>query len=283
MVWTKSPEHATVDRGLAARGRDGLVGAIAGVAAAVTIVAWWLPIFQVGGYVYTMIDSFAGGPQFVAAVVLPIVLAAASAVRGRRWTDCASPAVLATAVVVTLSAVDHLTEAWRRGDPARFGSLFQLRAGFFIGVVAVAGGIVVFVALVERLLREPRVAPTQRTLGDVGAMVAGLGLLLAIAGHVSRSSEAHIWSEPLLPQVGRWWRVVVISTLCGIAISRRSRLAIVAAAPAAIVTAAVAAQELVAVAPLEDDPAVSTTVTLVGSALLAGALGSALARSASRR
>jgi hypothetical protein len=278
----ESPQHATVDRGVAARAWDSLVGAIAGAAAAVAIVAWWLPIFQVGGYVYTMIDSFAGGPRFVTAVVLPIVLAAVASV-GRRWTDRASPAVLAAAVVVTLAAIDHLTEAWRRGDPARFGSLFQLRAGFFIGVVAVAGGIVVFVALVERLLREPRVAPEQRTLGDVGALVAGIGLLLAIAGQMSRSSEAHIWSEPLLPQVGRWWRVVVISTLCGIAIWRRSRLAIAAAAPAAIVTAAVAAQELVAVTPLEDDPAVSTTVTLMGSALLAGALGSAIARSASRR
>ena len=116
----------------------------------VTIVAYWLPIFRVGGFVYTMIDSFRGRGQFVAAAVLPVVLGlgALAVCRRHLW-----PAALAGAVMATLAPVDHLTEAaWQREHPERLGAPFEFGGGFVVALVAVIVGAVVFVALVRYLL-----------------------------------------------------------------------------------------------------------------------------------
>jgi hypothetical protein len=285
MVWTKSPTTAPFASVRPGSWPARLVLVVAATAAATTAVAFWLPIFQVGGFVYTAIDSHRGGQQFVAAVVFPSLLAVAALSLGRRVEGAAVVAAVAALVMVTLALVDHVTEAWRRRDPGRFGSLFELRAGFFVAAIAVAGGAFAFGALVRMLLARGRDGVTVTAAGDarVAAVAGSVGLMLAIAGQLSASSKAHLWALPLLPQIGRWWQLIVTTSLCGIALWQRSSLALAAAVPVALVGAVVAAQQLVAVAALEDDPAVSTTVTLLGFALVAIALTPALVRVVPRR
>ena len=118
---------------------------------------------------------------------------------------------------------------------------------------------------------------------DVLLAVAALGLLTAIAGQLAESSKAHLWQLPRWPQVGRWWELIVTTAICGLAMWRRGLAALGSGALVAIVAAASAAQQLSAVAALEDDPAVSTTVTLVGFTAVAGALILALVGSLRRR
>ena len=185
--------------------------------------------------------------------------------------------------MVTLAPVDHLTEAWRRQDPERFGPLFELRGGFVVAAVAVAGGAVAFGALVRVLLADGRDDATVTAASDVSVAAAGVGLMLAVAGELSASSKAHLWALPLWPQVGRWWQLIVTTSLCGFALWQRSSLSLAAAVPVAVVATAVATQQLIAVASIEDDPSVSTTVTLVGFAVVAVALTPALVRVVPRR
>ena len=59
---------------------------LAGAAVVATALAYFLPIFQVGGFVYTMIDSFSGGRrQFVTSIVLPILLGTVALAARRSW------------------------------------------------------------------------------------------------------------------------------------------------------------------------------------------------------
>jgi hypothetical protein len=261
--------------------RAALVVGAAGAAA--TAIAFWLPIFQVGGFVYTAIDSYRGGQQFVAAVAFPVLLASAALALGGQSDGAAPVAAVASLVMVTLAPVDHITEAWRRRDPERFGAIFELRGGFVVAALAVAGGAFAFGVLVRILLARRRDDATASAASGASVVAAGLGLMLAVAGQLSASSKAHLWALPLGPQVGRWWQLIVTTSLCGAALWRRSTVSLAAAVPVALVGTAVAAQQLVAVAALEDDPAVSTTVTLVGFGLVAVALTPALVRVVPRR
>jgi hypothetical protein len=70
--------------------------------------------------------------------------------------------------------------------------------------------------------------------------------------------------------------------ICGLAMWRRGRASFAAGALVAVVAAVSAGQQLNAVASLEDDPAVSTTVTMVGFAVVAVALSAAFVRSLRR-
>ena len=115
-------------------------------AVAATVVAYWLPLFQVGGFVYTMIDSFGGRGQFVAAIALPIALGAGALAGRRWWPRCAPPVAVAAAVMVSLTPVEHLAETvWRRAHPERLGSPFEFRYGFAIASVGVVLGAVAFI------------------------------------------------------------------------------------------------------------------------------------------
>jgi hypothetical protein len=249
---------------------------LAAITAAITVVAFWLPIFQVGGFVYTMIDEFNGRGQFVAAVALPIVLGLGALASGWRWPRCAYAAALAAAVMVALAPVGHFTEAvFRREHPELLGAPFEFRFGFAVAAVAIVGGGILFVALMRALLAEQPDGGVDRST-DAAAGVAAIGLLLAVAGQLAESSAAHVWELPRWPQVGRWWELLVTSAICGVSIVRRRPVALAAGAMVAIVATCAAAQELGAVASLEDDPAVSLTVTLIGFAIVAVALTAAL-------
>jgi hypothetical protein len=247
---------------------------LAAVAAILAGVSFFLPVFQVGGYVYRMIDSFGGRGQFAAAVVVPVILAvSALSLTGAFAVRAFSAAALATASLVPL---DHLTEAWRRGDPEVFPSLFQVRYGFFVGLVAVIGGSIVFLALLRGVLKGQTTKVDRVSSGVIG--VAAVGLMIAIVGQVVESSKEHPWEMPLWPQIGRWWELLVTAAVCAVAVRRVSATSLAAAIAVSIARAVATAQELAAVSGLEDDPAVSTTVTLVGFAMVAIALSVTLVR-----
>src|SRR5262245_12329358 len=137
MVWTKSATTPPSAGVAPHRSSDRVVLAIGSGAAAATVVAYWMPIFQVGGYVYTPIEAYWGGQQFVAAVVFPAIIAVGVPSLLRRVPGAAFVAATSALVIVTLALVDHMTEAWRRGDPERFGQRFELRGGFVVAVFAV--------------------------------------------------------------------------------------------------------------------------------------------------
>ena len=151
-----------------------------------------------------------------------------------------------------------------------------------MALVGVIAGAVVFTAVV-RCLRAAAIDQHRDSLTDVLLAVAALGLLTAIVGQLAESSTAHLWQLPRWPQVGRWWELIVTTAFCGLALWRRGLAPLGSGALVAIVAAASAAQQLRAVAALEDDPSVSTTVTLVGFTAVAGALILALLGSLHRR
>ena len=113
-------------------------------------------------------------------------------------------------------------------------------------------------------------------LVDVGAAIAAIGLLGAVAGRLADSSEAHVWQLPRWPQTGRWWELLVTTTICGMAIWRRTPPMLAAAFVVSIVSAASEALLLRAVSSLEDDLAVSLTVRLVGFTVVTVGFGTAL-------
>ncbi len=264
--------------------RVDLVGCIAVAAVAATIVAYWLPIFQVGGFVYTMIDSFGGRGQFVAAVALPIVLGVAVLAFGWPSRGCASVAALAAAVMATLAPVDHLAEAaWQREHPERLGAPFEFRIGFAVAAIGIVGGAIVFVVVIRALLAEPPRAGEADKRTDLGATIAAIGLLVAVVGQLAESSTAHLWQLPRWPQAGRWWELLVTTSICGLAVWRRTPMALASAALVSIVAAASEAQLFRAVSSLEDDPAVSSIVRLAGFVIVAAALTVTLVGSLRRR
>jgi hypothetical protein len=280
MVWTKSTTTTPVlvaDRGA---GVGTPVLALAGIAAALTVIAAVLPIFEVGGFVYTMIGSYRGGGRFVATIAVPLVLAMAVLALGRARPD-ADVAAATLMVMASLEPIDHITDAaWRRGHPERFG-LFEFRVGFFVACAAIVVGAVAFALLMRTLWRAAFGRAPMRT--DAVTAIAGLGLLAAVAGQVAESSKAHLWQLPLWLQVGGWWQLAVTTAICGAAVVGRTRPTLAAAVPASIVAAVAAAQQLSVDLSLEDDPAVSTTVTLLGFTLVAVALTPPLIRSVRRR
>jgi hypothetical protein len=258
--------------------------AAAGIVATITVVACWLPIFQVGGFVYTMVDLYRGKVQFLAAAALPVALGLAALALASRWPGPASVAVLAAAVMTSLAPVNQLTEAmWVREHPERLGAPFQFRAGFPVGVVGVAGGAVVFAALVRALLAERPAERDARIVTRGVACVAAAGLVVAVGGQLAESSSAHLWELPRWPQAGHWWKLAVTTSICAIAFVRRTLTILAPAVVVAIAAAASAVQQLIAVSAQQDDPAVSSTVTAVGFIIVAMALTAALVGSLRHR
>jgi hypothetical protein len=279
MVWTKTEPRPRFGNLLPGRAAETRALVLAAITAAITVVAFWLPVFQVGGFVYTMIDAFGGRGQFIAAVALPIVLGLGAMASGWRWPRCAYAAALAAAVMVTLAPVGHFTEAvLRREHPELLGAPFEFRIGFAVAAVAIVGGGIVFVALMRALLSERPDGEVDRST-DAAAGVAAIGLLLAVAGQLALSSDAHVWELPRWPQVGSWWELLVTSAICGVSVVRRRPIGLAAGAMVAIVGTCATAQQLRVWSLLDDDPAVSSTVTFIGFAIVAVALTAALVRS----
>ncbi len=250
---------------------------IAAGAVVATVVAYWLPLFQVGGYVYTMIDSFAGRGQFVAAIALPIALGAGALAVRRLWPTCAPLVALAAAVMVALTPAEHL--AWaasQREHPELLGAPFEFRYGFAVASVGVLLGAVVFIVLIGDLLAEYPVGRQTDRWADTGVTVAAIGTLAAIVGQAADSSEAHIWQLQRWPQIGRWWELLVTTAICGLAVWRRTPAALASGLVVSIVSAASEAQLLYAVSSLEDDPAVSLTVRVAGFTVATVGFGWAL-------
>jgi hypothetical protein len=246
-------------------------------AATAAVIACWLPIFQVGGFIYRIVEEYRGHAYTVAAAIVPLCVAVAALVTRLPTPRTTRAAALAASAIAALAPVDHLTETlWRRKHPERFGSPFDIRYGYTVGLLAVAGGALVFAALVGSLLADDtdarRHPPLRR---DPLGLVACGGLLLAVAGQLAESSTAHLWQLPAWPQVGRWWELVVTTALCGLAVVRRGGKALAAGFVAAAVTTIGAAERLSTYS--AHDPAVSSTVTLVGFALLTVALAPAAA------
>jgi hypothetical protein len=213
----------------------------------------------------------------VAAVIVPIVLATVAVTCVTRWPRCARTAAVAALLTASLVPFDHVTEAWRRGDPERFASLFEVRSGFFVGLAAIVGGSIAFAALLGVLVADE--SPEDGgSLRGVMSAVATCGLLLAVAGQVVESSKEHPWEMPLWPQIGRWWELLVTTAICVVAMWRRSAAALAAALAVSVAKAVATAQQLIAVSGIEDDPAVSTTATLVGFTAAAVAFSVALVR-----
>jgi hypothetical protein len=233
-----------------------------------TVVAYWLPLFQVGGFVYTMIDSFGGRGQFVTAVALPIGIGAGALAARSWWPSATAPVALAAAVMVSLASVEHLGEAaWRREHPDLLGAPFEFRYGFAVASVGVVLGAIAFIVLLGSLLGE---SASKRDVGrrvSAGAAIAAIGLFGAVVGQVADSSSAHVWQLPRWPQTGRWWELLVTTAICGLAVWRRTPATLASALVVSIVAAGSEAQLLRAVMPLEDDPAVSSTVRLSGFAV----------------
>jgi hypothetical protein len=282
MVWTNSEARPRSGNALPNRTTETLGVGFAVGAVVVTIVACWQPIFQVGGFVYTMIDEYRGRDQFLAAAVLPVALGIGALIVGgrQRWTVVAA---LAATVMCTLAPVDHVTQAaWMREHPERLGAPFEFRVGFLVALCSVVGGALVFVAVVRCLLAEQATDRRHDTHSDVIVGVAAVGLLVAVAGQLAVSSKGRLWELPRWPQVGRWWELIVTIGICGLAMWRRGRASFAAGALVAVVAAVSAGQQLNAVASLEDDPSVSTTVTMVGFAVVAVALSAAFVRSLRR-
>jgi hypothetical protein len=242
-----------------------IVLVVAGVATVATVIAYWMPTFQIGGYVYRPIEQFGERGQFVTAIALPIGLGVIAIVGGRRWPSCAYVAALTAAVMVTLAPAGHVAEAMmRRENPEEFGAPFEFGGGFVVTTVGVILGAVVFVALVRDLLDEPLRHRVHDRVAQRAAVVAAIGLLLAIAGQVADSSKAHLWQLTRWPQAGRWWALLVTTLICGLATLRRTPIALVAAFVVSIVGAASNVALLRSLAGLDDDPAVSSTVRLAG-------------------
>jgi hypothetical protein len=260
------------------RGVRGWVIALTVAAAAATVVAYWLPIFQVGGFVYRMID-FGGRSQFVAGVTLPIVLGLIALVEAPRYPRLAPIAGTSAAAMATLVLVDHVAEAASvRADPERRGAPFEFRWGVVIATLGVAGGAVVFATIWRTLASDNRGDAAVNGPNDLAAGVATIGLLMAIAGQIVHSSRRYLWDLPVWLQAGAWWQLLVTSSICGLAVWRRSRLTLAAAVPASIVAAARSAQEVRALSMTQDDLAVSAIVRLVGFALVMVALTGVLGR-----
>jgi hypothetical protein len=270
MVRTNFTPSSRFGNELPNRPIDAIVIVAAGAATVAVVIAYWLPIFQVGGYVYTIIDTFGGRGQFVTAVALPIGLGVAALVGGRRWPSYAHVAALTAAVMVTLASVDHVAEAaMRRENRQQFGDPIDFRSGFVVATVGILLGAVVYVALVRDLLAEPSAHRVQEEVAIRAARVAAIGLLLAIAGQVADSSKAHLWQLSRWPQAGGWWELLVTTVVCGLAIWRRTPMALVSALVVSIVAAASEAHLLRARAGVDDDPAVSSIVRLAGFGIIA--------------
>ena len=265
---------------LSSRATDRWMALLAGAAVVATALAYFLPIFQVGGFVYTMIDSFGGGRrQFVTSIVLPILLGTVALAARRWWPRLVRAVVLAAVVMVTLTPVRHVAEAlWEHEHPERHGAPFEFGSGFVVGSVAIVLGAIVFIVLVGELLAEP---PSERfdQRIDVGAVVAAIGLLVAITGQFAESSNERLWQMPRWEQTGHWWELAVTTAVCGLAIWRRTPAALAAGVVVSLVAAASEGQRLVVISTVESDPSVSSTVRLVGYTIMACALGAALARS----
>ena len=282
MVGTEIEQRAPRFGGLlSSRATDRCMALLAGASVVATALAYFLPIFQVGGFVYTIIDSFGGGRrQFVTSVVLPILLGTVALAARRWWPTLVRAVVLAAVVMVTLTPVRHVAEAlWEHEHPERHGAPFEFGSGFVVGSVAIVLGAIVFIVLVGELLAEP---PSERDVDervDLCAAIAGIGLLGAVVGQLAESSAERLWQLPRWPQAGHWWVLAVTTGLCGLAIWRRTPASLGAAVVVALVAAASEALMLRVISTVEDDPSVSLTVRMVGFTVVAVALGAALARS----
>ncbi len=255
------------------RTSDRIVLVAAGVATVATVIAYWVPIFQIGGFVYRAIDLFGGRGQFVTAIALPIALGVVALAGGRRWPGCAYAAALTAAVMVTLSPVDHVAEAlMRRENPEEFGAPFEFRSGFVVATAAILLGAVVLVALVRDLLDEPVSHRVHGRVAQRAAVVAAIGLLLAVAGQVADSSKARLWQLSRWQQAGGWWELLVTTVICGLGIWRRTPMALGSAVVASIVAAASEAATVRARAGVDDDPAVSSMVRVAGFVIIAVSL-----------
>jgi hypothetical protein len=118
---------------------------------------------------------------------------------------------------------------------------------------------------------------------DTRLAAAAAGLASAVAGQLAHSSSGRLWELSRWHQLGAWWELLVTTSICAAALIRRTRPAVTAAAVVALSAAAATAQELEAVLSRQDDPAVSTTVTLLGFGLLAVVLTAALVGSLRHR
>jgi hypothetical protein len=243
------------------------------VATVATVIAFWMPIFQIGGYVYRIADLFGARGQFATAIALPIAIGLVGLVGRRWWPNGGAIAALTAAVMATLASVEHVAEAaMRRDNPEEFGSPFEFRSGFVVAMVGVLLGAVVFVAVVRILFDEPSSHRVSGPIPNCAAVAAAIGLFLAIAGQVADSSKAHLWQLSRWTQVGRWWELLVTTLICALAIWRRSALALVSAVVVSVVAAATEAHMVRARAGVDDDPAISSIVQTTGFAIIAVSL-----------
>ena len=149
--------------------------------------------------------------------------------------------------MATLAPVNQIALAlWGHDNPGNrlLGGWVEFRGGFYVAVVVVLLGTVLLAAVVGTLAFDTPETETAASMSGFVAVVVALGLLVAAFGQIWLTDSAHLWSLPGWLQAGRWWQLAVTTTLCALAVWRRSTPALAAAVPAAVVGLATAWQQL---------------------------------------